>query len=318
MAHGAAKSVVEKPGAAYNPLFLFGGTGVGKTHLLHAIGHASVERKLNVVYVTLEQFANEFNVGVRQRKTEEFRRHYRRADMLLLDDIQFIVGKEQTQENVLHTFNDLYNTNRQIVITADRPPRNLEQLEERLRSRFEGGLIADIQGPDLETRRAILEEKSAEQEANVPAAVLESIALRVTTDVRELEGNLNRVLTYSSLNHLPLSVELCELALNDSALPGPVTDSSNVVEAVTEYFHLDHSDMVGHRRQKEVVLARHIAMYLLRTDYKFSYPEIGRELGGKDHTTVMYGVDRVSRERDRDPAIREILNEIRDSLSSAV
>ena len=316
MAHAAATSVVERPGDGYNPLFLYGGVGLGKTHLLHAIGHACLDQNLKVLYVTSEQFTNEFITGIRERKTEEFRQRYRKVDILLMDDIQFIAGKEQTQEGVFHTFNDLHNASRQIVLTSDRPPRHLALLEERLRSRFEWGLIADIEAPDLETRIAILSAKAEEHGEAVPLTVLELIAQRVTSNVRELEGCLNRVLAYSHLHRQPLTVELCRLALRDLADAGPSPEPAAVVESVARHFRLEAATLRGPRRQKELVLARHIAMYLLREDCHSSYPEIGRELGGRDHTTVIYGVERVGREREHDPAIDRILQEIRTSLTT--
>jgi chromosomal replication initiator protein len=313
LAHAAAQGVAENPGHSYNPLFLYGGVGLGKTHLLHAIGHVALARGLQVVYVSSEQFTNEFVNSIRERRGEEFRAKYRTTDVLLIDDIQFIAGKEQTQEEFFHTFNDLHAQHRQIVVTSDRSPKLISLLEDRLRSRFEWGLQADIQPPDFETRLAILRTKADEQGTRVPEAVLELIAQRVQDNIRELEGSLNRVLAYAALTGSAVTLALAAQALADLA-PAPrrrVPSPEVIVDAVAEYFALPPQQLAGKARDKHLVRARHIAMYLLRADAARPLVEIGRLLGKRDHTTVMHGTEKIERELVTDPELRRALAEIR-------
>ena len=316
LAHAAALGVAENPGQAYNPLFIYGGVGLGKTHLLHAIGHVILQSTDRVIYVTAEQFTNEFITAIRERSTEQFRNKYRGVDALLIDDIQFIMGKEQTQEGLFHTFNDLHNANRQIVLTSDRPPKALSLLEDRLRSRFEWGLIVDIQPPDLETRLAILQAKAREKRLELPQEVLYFIAKRVQTNIRELEGALNRITAYAHLVNAPITTDLAAQALLDittSEAKRTLTPEA-VISCVARYFNLSPEALKGRRRDKPVALARQIAMYLLREEMECSWTEIGRYLGGKDHSTVLHGYQKIANEAEVSPALRQDILEIRESL----
>jgi chromosomal replication initiator protein len=316
LAHAAAQGVAENPGQSYNPLFLYGGVGLGKTHLLQAVGHVGLAKGLQVVYVSSEQFTNEFVNAIRERRGEEFRAKYRSADMLLIDDIQFIAGKEGTQEEFFHTFNDLHAQHRQIVITSDRPPKAIALLEDRMRSRFEWGLTADVQPPDFETRLAILRAKADEQGVRVPEAVLETIAQRVQDNIRELEGSLNRVIAFARLTGAEVTLSLAAQALADLA-PAPrrrIPPPEAVIDAVAEYFDLAPQQLAGKARDKSLVRARHIAMYLLRVDAARPLTEIGRLLGKRDHTTVMHGTEKIEREMYTDPDLRQDLAEIRGRL----
>ena len=319
LAHAAAQGVAENPGHSYNPLFLYGGVGLGKTHLLHAVGHVALAKGLQVVYVSSEQFTNEFVNAIRERRGDDFRAKYRSADLLLIDDIQFIAGKEQTQEEFFHTFNDLHQQRRQIVITSDRSPKLISLLEDRLRSRFEWGLIADIQPPDFETRLAILRTKADEQGGRVPEAVLEAIAQRVQDNIRELEGSLNRVVAYARLTGAEVTLSLASQALADLA-PAPrrrIPSPEAIIDAVAEYFDLPPPQLAGKARDKQLVRARHIAMYLLRADAARPLTEIGRLLGKRDHTTVMHGTEKIEREMYTDPGLRQEIAEIRTRLGHA-
>lgn len=313
LAHAAAVAVAERPGLAYNPLFVYGAVGLGKTHLLHAIGHRARIRGLEVNYLSSERFTNDLISSIREHRTEEFRQRYRRADVLLIDDIQFIAGKESTQEEFFHTFNALHEANRQIVLCSDRPPKSIATLEERLRSRFEWGLIADIQAPDYEHRVAILREKAREQGiADIAPEVLESIARSAHSSIRELEGSLNRVLALASLTNRPLTLDLARAALSDLTTPAErryITPQS-VIGAVARHYGLDVRVLRGKQRDKEIVVPRQIAMYLLRKETDASLVEIGRELGGRDHSTVLHGCARVESEMEVDSRLRAEVAEI--------
>ncbi len=317
LAHAAAQAVAANPGYSYNPLFLYGGVGLGKTHLLQAVGHEAVAKGLNVVYVSSEQFTNEFVNSIRERRGDDFRAKYRSADLLLIDDIQFIAGKEQTQEEFFHTFNDLHQQHHQIVITSDRSPKLISLLEDRLRSRFEWGLIADVQPPDYETRLAILRTKAEEQGARVPDAVLESIAQRVQDNIRELEGSLNRVLAFARLTGSEVTSALAGQALAGLApaprrrLPGPEV----IIDAVAAFYGVPPQQLAGKARDKRLVHARHVAMYLLRADAGRPLTEVGRLLGKRDHTTVMHGAGKIEDALATDPELRRELAEIRAGLS---
>ncbi|HEX78007.1 MAG TPA: chromosomal replication initiator protein DnaA [Dehalococcoidia bacterium] len=316
LAHAAALGVAENPGGNYNPLFIYGGVGLGKTHLLHAIGHVALAKHLQLLYVSAEQFTNEFISSIQQRKTEDFRAKYRSADMLLMDDIHFISGKEQTQEGFFHTFNDLHNSNRQIVITSDRPPKSMPLLEDRLRSRFEWGLIADIQPPDWETRLAILRAKAEQQTVIIDEAVLELIARRVQQNIRELEGCLNRVVAYSQLTHTIPTPELAAQVLEDIVAKqrrSTITPGL-ILEKVAEYFRLSSAALKGKRRDQPTALARQIAMYLIREETSIPLAEIGQELGGRDHSTVLHGCEKIAAEINTNPGLRRDVLEIRAML----
>ena len=293
LAHAACLAVAEKPARAYNPLFLYGGVGLGKTHLLHAIGNACQARGLNVLYVSSEEFTNDLITAIRTHTTQAFREKYRSMDVLLVDDIQFIAGKESTQEEFFHTFNTLHGQDKQIIVSSDRPPKALVTLEERLRSRFEWGLTADIQPPDLETRLAILRTKADRTGRHVPNEVLELIAERVQSNIRELEGALNRILAFADLSGSLLTQDLVEVALADLLPQKRNISSEKILDAVAVSEGLDVKDLLGQNRSAKIAIPRQLAMYLLRTYNEISLPQIGEMLGGRDHTTVMYGIRKV-------------------------
>ncbi len=296
LAHAACLAVAEKPARAYNPLFLYGGVGLGKTHLLHAIGNACHARGLRVLYVSSEEFTNDMINAIRTHTTQAFRDKYRSIDVLLVDDIQFIAGKESTQEEFFHTFNTLHGQDKQIIISSDRPPKSLVTLEERLRSRFEWGLTADIQPPDLETRLAILRHKAERIGRYVPDEILETIARRVQSNIRELEGALNRILAFADLSGSSLTPNLVDVALSDLLPQRGDLEPQKVVNLVAHYFNLSAEKLLGRDRSRDVALPRQIAMYLLREEANVSLPQIGEVLGGRDHTTVMYAIEKISKE----------------------
>jgi chromosomal replication initiator protein len=314
LAHAASLAVADRPAQAYNPLFLYGGVGLGKTHLLHAIGNHCLQNNQNVLYVTSEEFTNDLIDAIRAHTTQAFREKYRQVDVLLIDDIQFIAGKESTQEEFFHTFNTLHGQDKQIVITSDRPPKALVTLEERLRSRFECGLAADIQPPDFETRVAILRSKSERLGRHIPGEIIETIAKRVQSNIRELEGSLTRVLALSDLSNLPLNIGLVNIALIDS-LPKPSkVEPANVMAQVADSFGVSVENLIGPDRRQEVVLPRQIAMYLLREEANYSLPKIGEALGGRDHTTVMYACQKVTDLLERDDKLRRQVIRIREQI----
>ena len=318
LAHAATLAVAENPARAYNPLFLYGGVGLGKTHLLHAVGNVTAAQGLQVLYVSSEDFTNDLINAIRTHTTEVFRERYRRMDVLLIDDIQFIAGKESTQEEFFHTFNALHGQDKQLVISSDRPPKALVTLEERLRSRFEWGLTADIQPPDLETRLAILRSKAERAGRSVDSQHLELIARRVQSNIRELEGALTRVLAYSDLSSQPLSADLIEIALADLLpRPGALT-ADRIIAAVAEHFGLDEAALLGRNRARDVALPRQVAMYLIREETRASLPKIGEVLGGRDHTTVMYGCDKINGQLETDDGLRRHVAAIREALYSRV
>ncbi|HUE75814.1 MAG TPA: chromosomal replication initiator protein DnaA [Chloroflexota bacterium] len=316
MAFAAARAVADAPAEAYNPLFIYGGVGLGKTHLLHAIAHATIGQGRRVLYVSAEQFTNDLINSIRERSTEAFRQAYRTNDILLIDDIQFIAGKEQTQEEFFHTFNALHGSDRQVVLSSDRPPRAIATLEERLRSRFEWGLIADVQPPDLETRTAILRVRAEIQPVMVPDDVIDFLARRVQRNIRELEGSLNRVVAFSQLNRRPLTVDTATAAMVDLAnSPNRQRATpAQIVDTVARYFRVDQRLLRGKQRDRDIVLPRQISMYLMREETESSLLEIGRELGGRDHTTVLHGWDKIKQDVDRDDQLRRDIVAIRDLL----
>ena len=320
LAHAAALGVTEKPGSAYNPLFIYGGVGLGKTHLLHAIGYQVLERSLRAIYCSSEQFTNEFINAIRERKNEEFRARYRSVDLLLVDDIQFIAGKEQTQEEFFHTFNDLHGAGRQIVVSSDRHPKSMPLLEDRLRSRFEWGLIADIQPPDLETRIAILHTKAEQQQAVAGADVLEWVARKYQTNIRELEGSLNRIIAYSRLSREPISLDVATRALADlevSGAPRRTVTPAMVLAAASAQFNLPEQALTGKKRDQRTAQARHITMYLLREETQLSLGAIGRILGGRDHTTVLHGCGKIEAEMNASATIRREVAQLRELIYSS-
>jgi chromosomal replication initiator protein len=314
LAHAASLAVAEKPAQAYNPLFVYGGVGLGKTHLLHAIGNMCERRGQNILYVSSEEFTNDLIQSIRTHTTQAFREKYRRCDVLLIDDIQFIAGKESTQEEFFHTFNTLHGQNKQIVISSDRPPKALVTLEERLRSRFEWGLSADIQPPDFETRLAILKSRAEHGGNHLPEEIMELIARRVQSNIRELEGSLTRILAYSDLSGLPLTPQLVNSALSDLLPHRNKVGPDEVIRKVAESFGVTLDRILSRERSREVALPRQIAMYLLRQESNISLPQIGEALGGRDHTTIMYGVDKITDMLERDDRLRRQVIDIRQQL----
>jgi chromosomal replication initiator protein len=318
LAHAASLAVAENPAQAYNPLFIYGGVGLGKTHLLHAIGNFSASRGLQILYVSSEEFTNDLINAIRTHKTQAFREKYRRIDVLLIDDIQFIAGKESTQEEFFHTFNTLHGQDKQIIITSDRPPKALITLEERLRSRFEWGLTADLQPPDFETRMAILRSKAERAGRKVPGEIIEVIARRVQSNIRELEGALTRVVAFVDLSGLPLTPKLVETALADLLPRRSKVEPDEVIKSVADAFGIQTDRMLSRDRSREVALPRQIAMYLLREESNISLPSIGESLGGRDHTTIMYGCDKIADLLERDDRLRRQVIEIRENIYGQV
>ncbi len=314
LAHAACLAVAENPAKSYNPLFLYGGVGMGKTHLLHAIGNTAINNGLSVLYVSSEEFTNDLINAIRSHNTQSFRDRYRNIDVLLIDDIQFIAGKESTQEEFFHTFNTLHGQDKQIVISSDRPPKAMNTLEERLRSRFEWGLIVDIQPPDLETRTAILRSKAERSGRQVPNEILDLIARQVQSNIRELEGALTRVLAYAELSNLPLSTQLVNSALADLLPRRDKLMPDQVLYAVANAFGISPEKILGRDRSRDIALPRQVAMYLLREEAHISLPQIGEAIGGRDHTTVMYACDKVADMIERDDRLRRQLIQIREQL----
>lgn len=314
LAHAASLAVAENPAHSYNPLFLYGGVGLGKTHLLHAIGNACHERGLNVLYVSSEEFTNDMINSIRMHTTQAFRDKYRSADVLLVDDIQFIAGKESTQEEFFHTFNTLHGQDKQIIVSSDRPPKAMVTLEERLRSRFEWGLAADIQPPDLETRLAILRSKSERTGRTVPDEILETIARRVQSNIRELEGALNRIVAFADLSGSPLTPQLAEVALADLLPQRRDLTTAQVVALVADKFKVTVDQLIGRDRSREIALPRQVAMYLLRREVNVSLPQIGEALGGRDHTTVMYAIDQIANKIETDSGLRRDVIDIKQQM----
>ncbi|NSW51294.1 MAG: chromosomal replication initiator protein DnaA [Anaerolineae bacterium] len=314
LAHAACLAVAESPAHAYNPLFLYGGVGLGKTHLLHAIGRRVQQKGLNVLYVSSEEFTNDYINSVRNHSPMAFRERYRTIDVLMIDDIQFLMGKEQTQEEFFHTFNTLYRQEKQIIISSDRSPKALVTLEERLRSRFEWGLIVDIQPPDLETRIAILRSKADRVRQHVDDDILELIARRIQSNIRELEGALNRVLAYSDLMGHSLDSSLVETALVDLMPQRNSVEPSDVLSVVARVFGVDMASLLSRGRSRMVALPRQVAMYVLREDGNISLPQIGEALGGRDHTTVMHACSKVAEMIETDSNLRRKVIEVREQL----
>ena len=318
-AHAASLAVAESPAKAYNPLFIYGGVGLGKTHLMHAIGHYILQNNPNakVVYVSSEKFTNELINAIKDDKNEEFRTKYRSVDVLLIDDIQFIAGKERTQEEFFHTFNTLHEANKQIILSSDRPPKEIPTLEDRLRSRFEWGLIADIQAPDFETRMAILKKKADVEKLNVPNEVMVYIATKIKSYIRELEGALIRIVAYSSLTNREITVDLASEALKDiiSNKQNKSITIDLIQDVVATYFNLRVEDLKSQRRTRNVAYPRQIAMYLSRKLTDMSLPKIGEEFGGRDHTTVIHAYEKISESLNRDESLEHTLNDITKKLT---
>lgn len=314
LAHAAALSVAENPGQTYNPLFIYGGVGLGKTHLLHAIGHRCRQDGYRVRYISAETFTNDLVMAIRTKQTPEFRERYRTVDVLLIDDIQFIAGKEGTQDEFFHTFNDLHSHGKQVIISSDRPPKSLATLEERLLSRFEWGLTADVQPPDEETRRAILLAKAEELNCFVPDNVLEFIAHNSRQNIRELEGALNKVVAYANLTGRPIDLDLVNLALADTLRRPERISVEQIIDIVCRYYNVTPEAMISSSRKSGIAHPRQIAMYLARTETEASLPQIGAQLGPRDHTTVLHGYEKIAGLVDTDPQLRRDLLEIKAML----
>ncbi len=318
LAHAASLAVAEAPAKAYNPLFIYGGVGLGKTHLMHAIAHHVLQKepRSRVVYVSSETFANEMINAIRDRKQVEFRNRYRNVDVLLVDDIQFLAGKESTQEEFFHTFNALHEARRQIVLSSDRPPKEIPTLEERLRSRFEWGLISDIQAPDLETRVAILRKKALADGLDAPDSVIMFIAEQVNTNIRELEGALIRLVAYSSFHHREIDLELAREALRN-ILPQNTRRQVTIKliqETIAQYYEMDVREMKVRKRTRAIAYPRQIAMYLARELTDFSLPKIGEEFGGRDHTTVLHACEKIAQDMRSDPNLAQTIETLRKRI----
>jgi chromosomal replication initiator protein len=318
LAHAASLSVAERPGHAYNPLFLYGGVGLGKTHLMHAIGNQVIARfpRKRVVYATSEKFTNEFITSIQQGKIDEFRMRYRRIDLLLIDDIQFIADKERTQEEFFHTFNAIHEDGKQIVLSSDRPPKAILTLEERLRSRFEWGLIADLTAPDLETRIAILRAKAEEGGVPIGSDVIEFIARKVVSNIRELEGAMNRIVAFASMGASPISIELAQAVLSN-VLYNPKkrqVTPERIARAVSDYYSVPMDALQGQKRDKAIVMPRQIAMFLMREETDVSLLRIGAELGGRDHSTVLHACDKITREVAVNDDLRREIAAVRELI----
>jgi chromosomal replication initiator protein len=318
LAFAACQSVAENPGTKYNPLFIYGGVGLGKTHLMQAVGNAILAKnpKKNVVYVTSEKFTNDFISSITDKRVGGFKDKYRKADVLIVDDLQFLANKEQTQEEFFHTFNALHQANKQIILASDRPPKAIPTLEERLRSRFEWGLMVDIQPPDLETRIAILQRKSQARGYMVPLDVLDYIARNIQNNIRELEGALNRILAYCELNGGEPTLDVVKSTLS-SLISGARRrgfTARQIVEKVAAFYDLSVNEILGVKRDREIVFPRQIAMYLMREELQLSYPKIARELGKKDHTTAIHSCDKIEKELEHNEVLRHEISLIKERL----
>ena len=317
--HAACMAVAEQPAKAYNPLFIYGETGLGKTHLLNAIGNYVAERTdLRIAYLTTEQFTNEVINSIRYDKMMDLRKRYRHIDMLMIDDIQFLAGKERTQEEFFHTFNALYEAHKQLVLSSDRFPKDMPDIEERLRSRFEWGLIADLQPPDVETRIAILRKKSEDEGVTLPEDVIQFLATTMKSNIRELEGSLVRLGAYASLTGQTITLEMAKSVLRDLiGTKKKIVSMDDIQETVGARFHVKIADLKSRRRSKTLVHPRQIAMYLCRELTDSSYPEIGRQFGGKDHTTIIHACKQVIKAKDSDSALSATLDSLREQILRA-
>ena len=322
MAHAASVAVAESPGEAYNPLFIYGGVGLGKTHLMHSIAHYVLEKnsEAKVLYVTSELFTNELIESIRNGNNStmtKFREKYRNIDVLLIDDIQFIIGKESTQEEFFHTFNTLHGAKKQIIISSDKPPKDMEILEDRLRSRFEWGLIVDISAPDFETRMAILKKKEELDGYYIDDEVIEYIAQNVKSNIRELEGSLNKIMAYANLENKEINLALAEKVLKDIISPNQkrTITPELIINTVAEHFDLTTADLIGNKRSSKIAYPRQIAMYLCRHMTDTTLKIIGDSLGGRDHTTIMSGIRRIEKEVDTSDETREIINILKKKIN---
>jgi len=319
LAQAAGRAIVKNPGTLYNPLFIYGGVGLGKTHLIQAIGNEITKNNPSkkVKYLSSERYTVELIDALSKKGMDTFKNKYHKIDTLIIDDIQFIAGKEKTQEEFFHTFNALYQKNKQIIITSDRLPKAISTLEERLRSRFEGGMIADISYPDLETRLAILKNKIKEKKINIPEDVLEYIATNISKNIREIEGALNRIIAYSQINNTIPNIETTtKILFQIINSPKKITNCKNIIKTVAEFYNITINDLIDRSRKKELVRPRQITMYLIRKELNNSYPSIGEKLGGRDHTTVMYACQKIEKDIQKQDSIIEELNLIKEKLYS--
>ncbi len=318
-AHAAALAVAEAPATSYNPLFIYGGVGLGKTHLMHAIGNEILRnnKNVNILYVTSEKFTNQLINGIKDNTMEQFRNKYRNIDVLLIDDIQFIAGKERIQEEFFHTFNTLHESGKQIILSSDRPPKDINLLEDRLKSRFEWGLIADISNADYETRLAILRKKAQLDNIVIDDMILSNIANRIDTNIRELEGALNKLIARSSLINSPITMEMSEWAINEIvSSKDKVISSAFIQETVAKYFNIDARDLVGIKRSNDIVFPRQIAMYLCRCVPQLSLPQIGKDFGNRDHTTVLHACNKIEKEIKENKNTKMIVDSVKNILLS--
>lgn len=316
LAYAACQAIAQNPGTKYNPLFLYGGVGIGKTHLIQAVGNAVVAKNANahIVYVSTEQFVQEFIDAVRFKKNTDFAGYYRNADVLILDDIQFISGKDKTQEEFFHTFNALYQANKQIIISSDKPPRDIATLEDRLKSRFAWGMSIDMQAPDFETRCAILQTKATSHDVSLPQTVVEFLATHIQTNIRELEGALNQLLAFCEMRGLDPDLAVATSLLGSTKTRPKHISAKQIIERTARYFQVPLEDILGPKRDKDIVVPRQVAMYILRSELHLSFPKIAHELGRKDHTTAIHSVEKIEKESAFDADIRAAISEIKERL----
>jgi chromosomal replication initiator protein len=317
LAQAASRAVTKHLGTLYNPLFIYGGVGLGKTHLLQAIGNELIKKhpSKKIKYLSSEKYTTELVDAISKKGMDAFKRKYQKTDALIIDDIHFIAGKEKTQEEFFHIFNALYQKNKQIIISSDRPPKAISTLEERLRSRFEGGMIADISYPDLETRMAILKSKLKEKNFKVSNEVLSYIATHIQKNIRELEGALNRLIAFSQINETPLTLEITsQILLKIISTPKKKTNLKNIIKAVAEFYDININDLIERSRKKELVYPRQITMYLIREELSGSYPYIGEKIGGRDHTTVMYACQKINKEIENNESLQQEINLIKERI----
>jgi chromosomal replication initiator protein len=316
LAFAACQSIVQQPGIKYNPLHLYGGVGIGKTHLMQAVGNALKSQSPNakVLYIATEQFVQEFVQALRNRTTATFANHYRSADVLIVDDVQFIAGKDKMQEEFFHTFNTLHQANKQIIMSSDKPPRDIVGLEDRLKSRFSGGMSIDMQIPDFETRCAIIQTKAQSHNSELDHEVVEYLATNIQTNIRELEGALNQLLAYCEMRGLEPSLTIASSLLNVSHTRPKHLSAKQIIERTARHFQIPVEDILGPKRDKDIVVPRQVAMYMLRNELKLSFPKIARELGRKDHTTAIHSVDKIDKEVRSDATLRMAISEIREHL----
>ncbi len=318
LAYAACQAIAQQPGTKYNPLFIYGGVGIGKTHLIQAVGNGVIANnpQARVVYVTTEQFVQEFIDAVRFKKNTDFAGYYRAVDVLILDDVQFIAGKDKTQEEFFHTFNALHQANKQIIISSDRPPKDIPTLEDRLKSRFSQGMSIDMQIPDFETRCAIIQTKAEQHNIHLPPDVVEYLANLIRTNIRELEGALNKILAWCEMHEMEPNLELASSLLHTGRSKSKHISPRVVIERTAKHFSIQLEDIMSAKRDKDIVVPRQVAMYILRHDLRLSYPKIAQELGRKDHTTAMHSVEKIEKEMNLNPDIREAIRDIKERLNA--